>query len=782
MRHSFLISRFIYRFLTFFSIFCSSCFARNIATLYWNGSTDGSWNTINNWNDYGQGAFNATGVAPDRLYTASASGSGYDCLGFLVYFDDRGAAQTTINLESGSSAGLDPYGNDLDVNTIQLESIEFLTRDGGDPTPSYTLNLSGPRLEVGRISNTSGVTQTFTIPANKTIDINSGDSFGNSQTQGITLNNSGQINFNGSNLTTSGTITNNASTADARGLTIIGGESSVDSWDLINDGGATWAPTAVGFTNTFVRNKVSSTGVPGYMGIASEFNANTGIHLGFDITANKNGFMIIAANSINTSRGNITADNGNISFYLDPTHTYTADTRNIIYRNGDNGGSIDGVFDTINIYDLEGNVLENAAVELNYDEGEAQAAPSGVAIPDGLDLEDLQDLTPILRAIINYIPTSAPTTLSEETRHHVHSTAQSINKSLEKVRTAVHKIFSTVSHGIRQSTWTPSSWGQSNSSGSQNKGLNDNSFKAPSLTQSYLANTEGMMGIMAQETFDRFAPLRTEKTGIWAQPFGQVVEQERTGQESGFDSRTAGILFGMDHKITQKLVVGGGIGSANSTSELKSNGSKAQITDQFATVFASWTDDNWYAETMMTAALNKFKMGRKIDPNTVATNKHDGYQLVPSIGAGYRILLEDKQWLLVPNISTTMIYGHEDGYTEIGAGANNQTIKGRCSSMLRTEAGFNLSTHKIHESVTAIYSIGLKMIVMDPMKKGHINGTVGGNGFGITSNDKTKIYGGLTLSSEFKLNDNWFMNANYAGEFGEHLKAHEIALRLGKRF
>lgn len=122
-------------------------------------------------------------------------------------------------------------------------------------------------------------------------------------------------------------------------------------------------------------------------------------------------------------------------------------------------------------------------------------------------------------------------------------------------------------------------------------------------------------------------------------------------------------------------------------------------------------------ETLVTGALNRFRSGRVIDANTVAGNQHKGYQIVPSLGAGCRIGMLNDLWILVPSLTASLIYSHEDGYTETGGGSNNQRINGRCSSQLRTEGGFSISRHKNYKNVQALYTVGLKAILQEPLKR-----------------------------------------------------------------
>ena len=398
-------------------------------------------------------------------------------------------------------------------------------------------------------------------------------------------------------------------------------------------------------------------------------------------------------------------------------------------------------------------------------------------MPNGIDDVTLQELlAPLLRITLTRAA-QAPT-ITQAVRQHHGSAASSTHSVLGNTKTVVHQIFRTVTQTVNGFNGRPIA--QYGNNDAISKSFVGSAFKAPSLDHSFMNMTQGMVGVMAQETMERFAPLRTDTTGIWAQPFGQISEQNRTSRETGYNTRTAGILFGMDHKINQNVVVGGGIGSATSTSELKVNGSKFKIEDRFATAFATYTQDDWYVEALMTGSLNDFKSGRKIDASTVATNTHRGYQLVPAVGAGYRFKLSDA-WTGVPSIVTAFLYNHENGYQERGAGVNNHTIKSRSSSQTRTEAGMNFVTQRTHENMEAFYTLGARLVMNDPVKKGPINGTVGGNGFGINTNQKTTVRGAFSASTEVKFDSQWFMNVHYAGEFGSRYHAHEAALRIGKR-
>jgi hypothetical protein len=200
-----------------------------------------------------------------------------------------------------------------------------------------------------------------------------------------------------------------------------------------------------------------------------------------------------------------------------------------------------------------------------------------------------------------------------------------------------------------------------------------------------------------------------------------------------------------------------------------------QIKNKLITVFGRYfLEDTWYIDGVLTASHNRIRASRVVNTTTKASHSHEGYQLVPSIGIGHEGIKWKNGFSIAPYLNASLIYSHENRYVEEGAGTSNQTVNERCANQFRGEAGVNFRKEHEHTFGKAMYEIGFGAILSDPWKKGAINGTVNGNGFGVSSNEKTETYGSLRLSAHLMLSSDWFLTFNYGSEIGQKYQAHVL--------
>ncbi len=723
---------------------------------YWEGGIDGTWSTLGNWKKDAEGT-TAASFVPDQFNTTNTNTQA--CSIPYIYFTDLGRGQPTVNLMTGNNnSGQD----DSDPNSIQIYSLTFTGNT------SFTLNLSGTNMEVPywEISNSSNVSQTINVSRNYSLDYNS--------IFGMTINNRGLFRQSFWRAQSNNTINNIGTNATDRGTTVFleGGE--VSGGVITNNGGATWLKDTASFSSVTLRNQINNN-VPGYLGVQSNEGAAVpfirAAPLGIDINANTNGFVILKDGASVTI-----TDPSSLVLYLEPGSFFNNASRWLFLGSGQNeGGSVSWNGETLLLLNTDGTPLTSVTATLVAGgEGDAlQDLPAGVVIPDGIAEDQLDNaLYPLLRVVLN-----GGVPVQESVQKKVQSIRMGQTSTLNKLRAGIHNI---ARHIVERASGVRGSDSSSKESLSM-RGLQKMSFQTLSASDSFLSLTDGMMGVMAEETFDRFAPLRTDSMGIWAQPFGQVAEQRSSTKQTGYDSRATGIVFGIDHKVNSEFLVGGALGTAQSNTNLKDGSGKTQVKDYFVTLFGNWFKNKWFVEGFLSISTERFKEGRVVNDSTVASNQHAGYQVVPSLGFGRR--LDWNGYGIIPFAHSTLLYGHENKYAEKGAGLANQRVKARDAATLRTEAGIDMTLDRKYEDVKAVYGLGVSAVLNDPVKKSATNGTVeAGNTFGVRDVSKKAWGGVLRLSNEMMFDSGWFANFYYTGEFAACYQAHEGALRIGKRF
>ncbi len=302
-------------------------------------------------------------------------------------------------------------------------------------------------------------------------------------------------------------------------------------------------------------------------------------------------------------------------------------------------------------------------------------------------------------------------------------------------------------------------------------------MKAPNLQADFLNATQGGLMNAAQDTTRKWSPARTDKAGIWFQPFGMVNRQGANGGSPGSKSRTAGLLAGFDYKSRYDVIWGAALGYARTTENFDSDAGKTGVKDKFATVFGTWFRGPWYVEGSLLLGLEKYQGTRNTGPtnnNIFVSKSHDGYQISPHVGGGYTF--EVKGSKLKPYVTFDYTYASQYGYQEQGVGG--MYLKQMDASMLRSEVGANISKHI--EFDTFMWKPGFTLAVVNkkPLKKGTI---VSSSGTRFESTTATTTNISPALESTIRFEDGYSFSAAWIGEFGSQYNMQEAFLKFTKK-
>lgn len=287
--------------------------------------------------------------------------------------------------------------------------------------------------------------------------------------------------------------------------------------------------------------------------------------------------------------------------------------------------------------------------------------------------------------------------------------------------------------------------------------------------------TDGGVTEMVQDTMKQWNPLRNSTTGVWVQPFGMIVRQGKSGGSVGYNTRTGGILFGMDHKVRHDMIIGGGIGYARINVNFDADSGKSRISDKFFNIFGTWFGDQWYLDGSLVAGLQRYRAYRTVYPGVWANNQHEGYQLTPHVGGGYKVPMGTYTARFFAGLDYA--YSFENGYQETGAPLNNLYQKSRTASMMRLEGGAAVSQTYEKESFKWTPTFKLSVVNKTPIQKGRII-SADGSSVTPTTKDQTLISPGIDASMEFL--DGWSFGFCYNGEFAPHSSSNEMLLKVRK--
>ncbi len=291
----------------------------------------------------------------------------------------------------------------------------------------------------------------------------------------------------------------------------------------------------------------------------------------------------------------------------------------------------------------------------------------------------------------------------------------------------------------------------------------------------FLNMTEGGVAEIVQDTMQQWSPLRNSTTGVWVQPFGMILQQGKSADAVGYKTRTGGILFGIDHKVRHDMIVGGGVGYARINVDFDADSGKSRISDKFLNVFGTWFGDKWYVDGSLVAGLQTYRAYRTVYPGVWANNNHDGYQLTPHLGAGYKLPIGNYITRFFAGIDYA--YSFESGYQETGAPLNNIYQKSRSASMMRLEGGAAVSQTYEKEFFSWTPTFKLSVVNKNPIQKGRI---ISADGNSVTPSTKAQTFISPGIDASVQFSDGWSFGLCYNGEFAAGSSSNEMLLKIRK--
>jgi len=313
-----------------------------------------------------------------------------------------------------------------------------------------------------------------------------------------------------------------------------------------------------------------------------------------------------------------------------------------------------------------------------------------------------------------------------------------------------------------------------------NKRNKDVEIKHYNVTQS---------GLSARSNQDMWhaVPFANDRGGVWAQGFGQYLDQEQRRDDPGFDSRTGGILAGMDYTPWKNYYFGIGVGHYETKLNLDSDGGRNRINNNFVTLYGTWFCDSVYIDASLIGGLSEYRVEQHTafaSVNRVSKGKHRGSEISPHIGIGY--VWNCCGTMLSPFIDGDYAYVHERGYNLLGLnGADSLSfaLNKRNSSLYRGEIG--LKVYKTYEFTKGSWTPEAKLsYVNKKRRRGNLTSAlIGQPGAFIVQNfagTRNQISPAAGVVINFK--DGAFLSARVDSEFGSKYKAYEISLMAGISF
>ena len=175
--------------------------------------------------------------------------------------------------------------------------------------------------------------------------------------------------------------------------------------------------------------------------------------------------------------------------------------------------------------------------------------------------------------------------------------------------------------------------------------------------------------------------------GVHLRVVGRTGGMDTHGGYDGYDYDSIIFSGGYDKMIGDGFLLGVSGGYAETDADYKDTGeSDSQLESYTAGFYSSWFEDDWYVDTVLAGAYNKYDINRKIPfLGRTASSDSTGYTFSAKTSGGHKFHMGD--YGLTPMVSLEYTRFHQEGYSETGAGAANLTMDDINSNFLESGLG-----------------------------------------------------------------------------------------------
>jgi outer membrane autotransporter protein len=176
---------------------------------------------------------------------------------------------------------------------------------------------------------------------------------------------------------------------------------------------------------------------------------------------------------------------------------------------------------------------------------------------------------------------------------------------------------------------------------------------------------------------------------FFARTFGNFSTLDSEGTQTGFTANTFGLSLGVDKQTNERWLFGGSFGWSSTGQEYDLSNWDATIGTLRLAGHGSYSGDRWYADGILSYALNMYDSERTIQVggfNRTAEGSHVGNEFSLYLGGGYHLLNGD--WQAGPIGSVQYITLTEEGFEETGAGGAGLKFDSTNTNSLRSTLGF----------------------------------------------------------------------------------------------
>jgi len=160
----------------------------------------------------------------------------------------------------------------------------------------------------------------------------------------------------------------------------------------------------------------------------------------------------------------------------------------------------------------------------------------------------------------------------------------------------------------------------------------------------------------------------------------------------GGNSTTGAVQIGADYRITPHWLAGVTFGYGHTNATLDTMGSNASVNTYSPGVYASYSNDGWFANVLGSYGFSDYSQDRNVSIGAFGGTAHSspgGGQIVGDLDGGYEF--HRGPWTFGPTLGLQYVHLNVDGYTESGLPGADLTVGQNDSNSLRSRLGGQVS-------------------------------------------------------------------------------------------
>lgn len=246
--------------------------------------------------------------------------------------------------------------------------------------------------------------------------------------------------------------------------------------------------------------------------------------------------------------------------------------------------------------------------------------------------------------------------------------------------------------------------------------------------------------------------------------------------------------MGIDYRFTEGVLLGITGGYSHTSYRLNNDFGGGRINSYHLGTYGSFhITPQWYMEAYGSYAYNRMA-GKRIVSfpgfHAQAAQKHQAHQLGGMVESGYEIALAD-QWMVTPMVGMGLVYLHELGYKETGAGTLNLTAKAQGRTYVQNKIGAQLAKYlkvgdtQLYGFIKLAYTHRKGLKNANKVSAAFINQP---KYFTVSLSNKADnlTSTGAGFTALFK--NDIYITVGYNGDFSKKQRSHEAFCKIGKKF